>query len=124
NHGFRVVHPLDFMAAVAVEELGRVAVAQRGDAAVERVLVALELLVVAAAAIRGDSQLEGVARSVADRMRRVAIGADRRLGQHLPGVFLPVYRGLVGLELVRMAFAANGRDTQAPLRVFGGVPRR
>jgi len=117
----RVVDSLDFVAAVAVEALGRVGVSQRGDAAVESVLVGLELLVVAAAAIGGDGQFEGIAGGVADGVGRVAVGAHRRLSQHVLGVLLAMDRTLVGVELLGVAGAAQARDAQTPLGVFGRV---
>src|SRR5574341_2401867 len=87
----RVGDTLDVVSAVAVVALGRLGVAELAHLAVVGVEVGLRDLDVAAAALLHDVQLEAIGVGARDRVRAVAVVADRQL--------------LVGLALERMVDA-------------------
>ena len=119
---FRIVDLADFVAAMAVVALGSVGIAQRTDLTVEGVLVRIELVHMAVAAIGRNGQLESVARSVGDGVRGMAVRADGRLRQQFLAVFLAVHGSQIGFELLGMAAcAADRRNLQTPLRALRTV---
>src|SRR3990170_2300713 len=87
----RVGDPLDVVGAVAVVALGRLRVAELAHLAVVGVEVRLRDLAVAAAALLHDLELETFGVGARDRVRGVAVVADRQL--------------LVGLALERVVDA-------------------
>ena len=115
-HGrFRVVHALDGVAAVAVEALGRVGVAQRVDLAVVGVGVGLQAFGVAVAAVLGDGELGRVLGRVLDVVGGMAVRADRRDRVLVVQHRLAVDRSRVLLAFLGVALAARVRNAEPPL---------
>ncbi len=118
---FRIAHPLDAVAAVAVKTLGRVGVAQRVHLSVVGFGVGLQAFGVAAAAVPGDRQLGRVLRRIFDVVGGMAIRADRRHRVLVVQHCLAVHRRRVLLAFLGVALAARVRNAQPPLRAFGAA---
>ena len=104
---------------MAVEALGRVAATELADLAVVGVTVRGQAVLVAAAALFGDQQLERVQRGAGDFVRGVAVDAGGGLAIVFFQQLFAVDGALVGLELVIVAATAELRHVFAPGLVFG-----
>ena len=118
-----VVDPLDRMAAMAVEALGGIGVAQGVDLPVIGVQIGFQLFLMARAAVLGDDQLGRVQQRVFNVVTGVAVRAGRRRGIMVLQHQLAMNRVCIGRKFFGMARAAGVGQVQPP-SLPGGGPRR
>jgi len=109
DHRIVIVDPLDAMRTMTVVTLGRFPIAKPGNFAVVGIHIAVEVVLVAVAAIGRDSYPAGNIVWFFNTMRRMTVGTDGRIGI-TAAELITMYRCQVGVAYIGVAFTTDTGD--------------